>query len=127
MWTIFQLECHGAPYWRFLAFAVMQPFLDISMILSCGFFLGSWGEFFPHIYDMEQYVHSREALERLLESLLEALFQSVVFYIGGSSVLGVSGGWGVGFGGTWRSWALLGLGANWPRVAWCRVSRTGGS
>lgn len=68
----------------------MQPFMDLSMILSCGLLLGKFGNFFPHIYDMEEYVYSREALERLIESFLEAVFQSVVFYLGGSYVFQVT-------------------------------------
>lgn len=75
---------------RFAAFAVVQPLIDLSMLLSCGLLLGRWGEFFPHIYEMEEYVHSREALERLIESFLEAVFQSVVFYLGGSYIFQVS-------------------------------------
>lgn len=60
------------------------------MIFSGALFMGRHGEIFPHIYDMNDYVYSREAVERLVESLLEAVFQSIVFFIGSSFLFTVS-------------------------------------
>lgn len=53
LWTIWRYRCPGMWLLRFVVFMFVQPLMDVSMILSCGFLLGRYGEFFPHIYDTE--------------------------------------------------------------------------